>query len=213
MDENAKTVVITNVEGLIQNKNILIKSLEILQQSCYSKENVFDEINIFFKNRNPELNMVYDLLTVDNKILEGWFNEAKISTDKIKELFDLKKKFENLVPVVTYYRYIEDTGILNRWTSYTKRAYADVTFNSLLIDVKLNSFNKEIFRVIDDSSSIYRLGGLFQYIVREELENMSSHKLFLPKERLDELEFEINRSTEENEKIKELLKKIRSEIK
>jgi len=61
--------------------------------------------------------------------------------------------------------------------------------------------------MVDDASSLYRLGSLIEYIVREELENFIDCKIPLNKDLIKDLREELNKNQEEKEKLIGLLNK------
>lgn len=212
MEENIKQAIRGNVDALIQNKEVLIKSLDNLLLSYFSGKDIYNQLDAFFRIRSPERLMVLDLLGFDDKTLEGFFKDANISQLNTKEMFELKNKYSCLSFLVNEYRYYTETGAINRWTSYTRRFYFDMSRKIPMIEVNMSNFNKEMIRIIDDASAIYRFGSLFQYITREELETMINDKIPIPKDYIELIELEINRNTEEHEKIKEVIKKLKNQV-
>jgi hypothetical protein len=207
MENEIKKMFKNNADLLIKNKDDLLKNLDELMRLFYSKENIFTDIENFLIFRSPEKAIIFDLLTIDTNSLNSLFKEAEISSENVKELWDIRKKYEPLIDIMCYYRYKMECGTEDRWNNYLARSYFDPIRKLPMIEINLSCYNKKIFHTIDDGSSIYRLGSTLQYIVRNELERLTNCKVQIDKKFYEELEGELNRNIEEQKKLRELLKK------
>lgn len=197
-----------DVQDFIIRKDIIIKFLDNLEYSCITGKDICKEIDEFNNTFcSDEYRLLWNIFGRDERELKDMFNKAKIPEEDYKTLLDLKRKYKLAGNAILIQNLHEETGMVNRWSGFAHRAFFDHSSERLMIEFELESMNKNILYTVDDASSLYRLGSLIEYIVRDELENFIENKIPLNKDLIKEFKKELNKNQEEKEKLIGLLNK------